>query len=98
MLSCIIANIGLEGIIRISSPVLELIYPGALTLIILSFFPYSEMMRYCYVLSVSAALLASLLSMLGVNLPFGSIGLGWILPSAAAGIAGAFLGKKQTGI
>ena len=98
LLSCIIANIGLEGIIRISSPVLELIYPGALTLIILSFFPYSEKMRYCYVLSVSAALLASLLSMLGVNLPFGSIGLGWILPSAAAGIAGAFLGKKQTGI
>ena len=40
--SMIISNIGLAGIIRLSTPVLNAIYPVAIVLIVLSFLPKPE--------------------------------------------------------
>ena len=95
VISGIIANAGLGTIISISSPILELIYPAAIVLILLAFFPYSEKYRLCYVLSVSAALISSFLSMIGIPLPFSSAGFGWLLPTLAAAVAGYAYGHVK---
>ncbi len=88
VISGIIANAGLEKIISLSSPILSLIYPGAIMLIILGLIPGSGRMICTYRLGVSAALISSLLTTAGVSLPFSSSGFGWIIPSLIFSLAG----------
>ena len=46
--STVVSNIGLAGIIRLSTPVLNAIYPAAIVLIALSFVPHLEQHRWVY--------------------------------------------------
>ena len=92
--SMVISNLGLAGIIRLSTPVLHAIYPVAIVLIALSFIPGLEQRRYVYPLcvgltavqSVAAALPLPALKMLLAYLPFAGISFGWVLP-ALVGLA-----------
>ena len=93
IVSAVIANAGLGMIIKLSSPVLELIYPTAITLIILAFIPAAG--KACYVLSASVSIISSLLTMLGLPLPFASAGFGWVLPTIAAAIIGIAFSRKS---
>ena len=97
----LLANIGLAGILRLSVPVLNAIYPAAILLIALSFLParfqqqsiYAWSIGLASVQSVAAALPVAALSRLANTLPLGSIGFGWVLP-ALAGFGIGLLCKK----
>ena len=96
--SMLVSNLGLAAIIRLSTPVLNAIYPAAIVLILLSFLPGLEQRRAVYPLcvgltalqSIAAALPLGVLSAAANALPLGSIGFGWVLP-ALAGLAGGLL-------
>ena len=97
VVSMAIANAGLDLILQISVPVLNVIYPMAIVLILLSFFQrWIAGMRYLYPVAVLLTGLASLLYALqGLQLlpeslgealaalPLAAQGLGWLLPAGA---------------
>lgn len=98
--SAVIANFGIDKIVMLAAPVLSLIYPGALTLIILAMFD-RWVSDFTVKFAVFGAMGGSLLEILHssgiINLgfisemPLSSFGLGWMCFAAAAGIAGALL-------
>ena len=99
--SMLISNLGLAGIIRLSTPVLNAIYPAAIVLITLFFLPGLERRRAVYPLcvgctavqSIAAALPLGPLSALANALPLAGLGFGWVLPAAAGFIIGILLKK-----
>ena len=95
VISAVIANAGLEMIIGISGPVLEIIYPGAITLTLLSLIPRSGNLHYTYILSTFSALLFSLLSMLGIALPLSGTGFEWLLPTLVFSAIGLLCDRKS---
>lgn len=99
--SAAIAMIGTEQIIAIASPVLSLLYPGALTLLALSFLKerITDLTLRFAVVGAIAGSLCTILYDYGMplnfvpHLPLNSSGLGWILFSVIFGIAGAIINR-----
>ena len=100
LFSTVVSNFGLDQIVAIAAPILNIVYPPALVLIILSYFPRS-LPVLVHRLAVVGALLTSLLttvSSYGVSiplldrLPFASLGFGWLVPATVFGLAGLLLG------
>ena len=105
--SAVVSNIGLAGIIRLSTPVLNAIYPAAIVLIALSFVPRLEAHRLVYpvtvglvcVQSVVAALAKSGLSIplvtaAAAKLPLSALGFGWATPAVFGLVLGLFLSRR----
>ena len=101
--SAVISNLGLDMIIAIATPVLDIVYPPMLVLILLSWFG-DKLHKSVYVSSVVGALLASVLStavLYGMNipvvesLPFASLGLGWVLPAVIFGLVAFAISKVK---
>ncbi|HZG70720.1 MAG TPA: branched-chain amino acid transport system II carrier protein [Chondromyces sp.] len=102
LVSFLIANIGLDGIISISVPVLVMLYPFAIVLVGLTFLrPLFKGSRKVYVGAVLMTGIFSLndgLAALGMKIealeallsivPLYSVGLGWVLPAIAGGVIG----------
>lgn len=104
LFSMIFSNIGLDTIIAIAFPILSFVYPGALTLIILSFFSGSIHNQSVYLTATSGAMLVSLLEILysyGVpvgfvtQLPLAEFGFAWVLPAFATGLLGLFFKSNE---
>ena len=98
--SAVVSNVGLDQIVSIAAPILSIVYPPALVLIILSFFSKKISGVHVYRWSAAGALAVSLLdtvSSMGVPmewlkiLPLSSMGFGWVVPAALAGILGAVI-------
>ena len=85
--SMLISNIGLAGIIRLSTPVLHGLYPVAIVLIVLSFLPAQFQKRPAYVGCVALTAVQSVLAALPLTtvfanaLPLGQFGFGWVVPA-----------------
>ena len=85
--SMLISNIGLAGIIRLSTPVLHALYPVAIVLIVLSFLPAQFQKRPAYVGCVALTAAQSVLAALPLTtvfanaLPLGQFGFGWVVPA-----------------
>lgn len=101
--SAVVSNFGLDKIVSLASPVLSLIYPGALTLIILSLFR-DRIPNLVFKAAFLGSLLGSLCEILyGYGLPLAfvtkmplySIGCGWLLWSICFGIVGAVAGRAR---
>ncbi|HLR62496.1 MAG TPA: branched-chain amino acid transport system II carrier protein [Lentibacillus sp.] len=108
--SYLIANQGLNTIISVSVPVLTFIYPIAIVLIILTFLHKffggaQAVYRGAILLTAVIALYDGLVEF-GVkmpavtsimsNLPFFTLGLGWLIPAIAGGVIGyLFRGKSS---
>lgn len=88
--SCLISNVGLNAIISISSPILTLFYPAAIMLIALSFLPNPDSLTWTHRIGVVAALIASLLNVLGL---YSSTFL-WIVPAALGSVIGYVIDRK----
>ena len=98
--SMLFSNIGLAGILRLSVPVLNAIYPTAIVLIFLSFLPgrfqrcsvYSWAIGLTALQSIPAVLPLGPVSAFASALPLGGLGFGWVVPA----LAGVLLGKLQS--
>lgn len=99
--SAVISNLGLDMIIAIATPVLDIVYPPMLVLILLSWFG-DRLHKSVYVSSVAGSLIASVLataSLYGMNvpvidsLPLASLGLGWLTPAAVFGLVAYLVSK-----
>ena len=88
--SCLISNVGLNAIISISSPILTLFYPAAIMLIALSFLPNPDSLTWTHRIGVVAALIASLLNVLGL---YSSTFL-WIVPAVIGSAIGYVIDRK----
>lgn len=104
-MSAFIANFGIDKIVLLAQPVLSIIYPGALTLIVLALFP-DKIHDYTIRFAVAGAMIGSLLEVLygqGLltfdfipNLPLSSFGFGWLTLAVCAGIIGSIFKKTLT--
>lgn len=107
--SLLIANAGLDQILRVSVPVLSILYPVAIVLIALSFFqrwlcglrlvyPAAVLLTgaasILYTLRDLKLLPAGLGDALGL-LPLAAQGLGWLLPALAGTLLGAALSRLR---
>ncbi len=96
--SMLISNIGLAGLLTLSLPLLNAIYPVAIALIFLSFLPKQtqrpSVYRCCIgltaVQSIAAALPLGVLSALANSLPLASLGFGWVVPAVVGICIGLF--------
>ncbi len=101
--SAVISNLGLDMIIAIATPVLDIVYPPMLVLILLSWFG-DKLHKSVYVSSVTGSLIASVLAtaeLYGMNipvidsLPLASLGLGWLTPAALFGLVAYLVSKVK---
>ena len=89
LMSMLLANIGLAGILSLSVPVLNAIYPIAIVLIVVEFLPgrfqrtsvWRLSILFTAIQSIPAALPFGPLSALMNALPLSSLGFGWLLPA-----------------
>ena len=99
--SAVVSNFGLDQIVAIAGPILDVVYPPTLALILLALASRRLRRVWVYRLAALGALAVSLLKTLstygGVELPFldalplASIGFGWLLPAAVCGVIGALI-------
>lgn len=88
-ISLVIATAGLDTIVKISSPVLEIIYPAAITLMIIALLPQKNTYRFTYILPVSTSLVFSIVSTaIGINFL-------WVIPVIAAAVAGMLVDRRK---
>lgn len=110
MISGIVANLGLSQILKVSVPILSLVYPIAITLIILGLFhdrlPYRN--RPVYAMTIGLVGLYSLMdvtnstfldgsfSKLLANVPLQGNGFGWVIPGLIGFLIGSFYEKRKS--
>ena len=102
--SSVVTTFGLNQIIAVAAPILDVVYPPTLFIIVLSFFDRWIKNDWVYRLGALGAFVCSLLSVaagfgLSVpvlhSLPLYRFGFGWILPAIVCGILGFFLPQKK---
>lgn len=104
LLSMVISNAGLDQILTISVPILNILYPPAIVLILLSFlprsiqrFPPSILLGSLYqcgqhsVCSQGMGLSIPALDRLLKAVPLSGMGLGWVLPALAGVLLGVLV-------
>ena len=89
LISLLIATAGLDTIVRISSPILEIIYPAAITLMILALLKHDSNYRFTWILPVFTSLVFSVLSMIT------GISFIWIVPVIAAAATGILIDRRK---
>ena len=101
--SAVISNLGLDRIVAVASPILDIVYPPTLVLIALPWFG-DRLSRGVYRWAVIGALIASVLSTISLygvsvpivnTLPLASLGLGWIVPAAVFGLVAYVIGRLR---
>ena len=103
--SAVVSNLGLDRIVAVAAPVLDVIYPPTLVLIFISLLVPRLLDRVSRGAAIGA-LLTSVLCALNANgihipfmanLPLYDLGLSWLLPAAIFGLAASLLsGRSQT--
>ncbi|MDO3411606.1 branched-chain amino acid transport system II carrier protein [Saccharibacillus sp. CPCC 101409] len=106
--SALVANVGLNGLIRFSAPVLMMLYPLAIALVILTFLHplfkgnpgvYRGALLLTFIVSLFDGLKAGGIEIAAAEnvfssiLPLYGVGLGWLVPAVIGGLAGLLLGK-----
>ena len=105
VVSMVLANAGLTQILAFSIPVLNIIYPVAIVLILLSFahswLQHTPMVYPAAILCTGVvSVLLEIQRLTGTEflsfLPFSDLGLGWVLPAVIGAVVGVFLpGRKK---
>lgn len=88
--STAIANLGLDKIVSIAAPILDIVYPPTLALVLMSWLGdrigklvYSTTAGFAAVLSVLTTLSGYIQGLDFINrLPLADLGLGWVIPTA----------------
>lgn len=99
------SNFGLDQIVSIAGPILNVVYPPTLVLMFLSFFSKYIPNDRVFRLAALGALVTSLLTVVsdfGLPLPFldhlplASLGFHWLLPAVVCGLLGLSAGRAST--
>ena len=103
--SAIVTPFGLDQIIAIAGPVLDIVYPPTLVLIIMSFFDRWVKNDWAYRFAALGACFVSVMTVLfkmGVApfafldyLPLQTYGFGWIVPAIVCAVIGSFIPRKE---
>ena len=103
LFSAIVSNVGLDMLISIAAPVLDVVYPPILVLIALSFLPQQK--KGVYFASTLCAVIMSSITAISVYgnismpflklLPFDHLGFNWLVPSIIAAFIGYFINFKE---
>ena len=102
LVSLFIANLGLEKIINIASPILNIIYPIVIILIVFSIFNIQN--KNVYLLSILSTFIISILKLLynitsfphfSSRLPLYNGNLEWLVVAIIFGIIGMFIKNKE---
>lgn len=97
------ANLGLDGIIAVAAPILNIVYPPTLVLIILSYFG-GRIPNLVHRFAAGGAILISVLNVVTRNglrmpilkqLPLASMDLGWIVPAIVCGLIGYIIARVR---
>ena len=92
------SNVGLDTIISIAAPVLDIVYPPALVVILVSLIMPNISDWFSRGAAIGA-LLTAVLTTFGVSamsvLPLYSMGMHWIIPAIVCGLIGLALGKGK---
>ncbi|MCQ4087646.1 branched-chain amino acid transport system II carrier protein [Saccharibacillus sp. JS10] len=106
--SALVANIGLNGLIKVSEPVLMMLYPLVIALVILTFLHplfkgkkevYQGVMLMTFLVSLFDGIKTAGIQLTAVEhlfteiLPLYTVGLGWLLPAIVGGIGGLLVAK-----
>ena len=94
-----VATLGVDKIVALSGPVLNLLYPVSITIIVTTLISkYLKNMKAVR-LGIYTSLIFSLLLLIpGLNLsflPLADIGFGWVLPTVLAIVIGLFIFKEK---
>lgn len=99
--SAVVSNVGLDQLVSIAAPVLDIVYPPALVLILLSYL--KPLPAPVYHWATGGALLVSLLGAISAytplhlafldHLPLASLGFGWVIPTAVFALLGLGLAR-----
>ena len=90
LISGLIANVGLDMIISISSPILEVIYPVAITLMLLAFIKDGNKVPLTYKISI---LVSFIFSLIGI---FTSLSFLWLIPTAIAALVSFLFERRKS--
>ena len=93
--STAIANLGLDKIVSIAAPILDIVYPPTLALVLMSWLGdrigksvYSTTAGFAAVMSVLTTLSGYIQGLDFINrLPMADLGLGWVIPTAVCFVA-----------
>ncbi len=105
--SAVISNFGVSTIIKFASPILSIVYPAAVTMIILSLFTEKIKNDNVFKFATYMALLMSVLTLAtsyNINVPFvnslplAPLGFNWVVPVVIAGIIGYFIPSKSSAV
>lgn len=101
--SAVVSNVGLDQLVGIAAPVLDIVYPPTLVLVALSFIPH--MSNLAVRLATAGALVISTLGAIStyakVSMPFlkylpmSSLGFGWVLPAALCCVVGMLIQREK---
>ena len=98
-MSYIIACQGVDKIVKLSVPILNVLYPVAITIIIVTMFNKILTNIIAIRLAVYTSLVFGLLFALfgsALNfLPLASVGFGWVIPTLIALVIGLFIKPKK---
>ncbi|MBQ3578784.1 MAG: branched-chain amino acid transport system II carrier protein [Firmicutes bacterium] len=105
VLGCLISTMGLDQIIGLAAPILEIVYPVIVVLVFLRLF-LPRAGRAVQLPAVVMAFAVSLAQFFGgftdafafvPRLPLAELGFAWLIPAAAGGIIGSAFGRLQKG-
>ncbi len=102
-ISYLISTMGIDTIIQVAAPILDLIYPVLLILVFLGLFEKKITNKNVYVFSSLAAFVVCVIALVEKNfgsivvnkLPFYKYGFAWVVPAIIFGILGNFVNKKN---
>ncbi len=99
--SAVVANFGLNNIIALAAPILTVVYPGVLTVILLSLFDDIIKNDNVFRFAATSAMVVSFCEVMGwywpetfafvKTLPFQQAGFGWVVPAAVCALFGCFI-------
>lgn len=104
VISCAISNLGISKILKLASPILNILYPLLILMVVLGIFKDYIKNDNVYKAAAFGTLIVSLLSLAeqftGINfyleaLPFSQYGFQWVVPALVFGIVGGCVLPKE---
>lgn len=98
LFSGVVSSVGVERLVELATPILNVVYPPVLALVVLSFFG-PEHSVWFYRLPALLAMLTGGLETLDSSLlsgsPLAKLGFSWLIPAILAAVVGCFLDRKR---